>query len=194
MQIRLPTAFKNYLIARAMRTPYFHLESYMERYWLVPYATDKNISSLTKEGTGCYNVCIFKRPIAWLFQKLGIAIRVHKILRSDSGRDFHNHPWNFITVLLKGSYFEITPKFGSSDFYEGAIKTFYGKNTVLFRKHKHFHRLELLIGKFFNKQGNIEIQYLPVWTLFIIFRKKRTWGFLEKPYGVTPHFLYKDKV
>lgn len=175
-----------------MRTPYFHLEGYMERYWLVPFPI-ANPPAFLKEDTGCYSVCFFKRPIAWIFQKLGIAIRIHKILRSDNGRDFHNHPWNFISIILKGCYFEITPKFDENGFYQGENKTFYTNNDVLFRQHKHFHRLRLLFGNIYNERGEYGVTYLPVWTLFITFRKRCTWGFMQKPYGITPHFLYKDK-
>lgn len=193
MRLWIPNCLKNYLIERAMLTPYFHLDGYMERYWLVPFSTPKHWHPAFKEHEGCGTVSIFKRPIAWMFQKLGIAIRVHKILRSDNGRDFHNHPWNFITILLKGSYFEIIPKFNESGIYQGELKTFYTSGDLLYRKHSHFHRLNLLVSRIFNNRKIVEIQYTPVWTLFITFRKKRTWGFIEKPYGVTPHFLYQEK-
>lgn len=176
-----------------MRTPYFHLEGYTERYWLVPFPIAKGTPAFIKEDTGCYSVCFFKRPIAWIFQKLGIAIRIHKILRSDNGRDFHNHPWNFISVILKGCYFEVTPKFDENGFYQGENKTFYTDNDVLFRQHKHFHRLQLLVRSFYNEKDEYAISYMPVWTLFITFRKRCSWGFMQKPYGITPHFLYKDK-
>lgn len=176
-----------------MRTPYFHLDGYMERYWLVPFSTPKHWHPAFKEHEGCGSVSLFKRPLAWLFQQCGIAIRIHKILRSDAGRDFHNHPWNFVTILLKGSYFEVIPKFNENGFYEGEKHTFYENGEILYRPHKHFHRLNLLVRQVFNNNKVIDVQYVPVWTLFITFRKRRIWGFMEKPYGITPHFLYKDK-
>lgn len=67
------------LIAHAKKTPYFHLEEYMERYWLI-------------------------RPRKWL----PFAIRLHHILRSDMDRHLHTHPWDYSTLILKGGYFEVT--------------------------------------------------------------------------------------
>jgi hypothetical protein len=68
------------LIERAKQTPYFHLEGYMERYWLVPY------------------------------NDTGISIRIHHILRSDEDRHLHDHPWPSTSVILKGGYWEIMPE------------------------------------------------------------------------------------
>ncbi len=67
------------LINRAMKTPYFHLEDYMERYWLTP------------------------------FNPNGMNIRVHKILSSDSDRHMHDHPWPSTSIILKQGYWEWLP-------------------------------------------------------------------------------------
>lgn len=63
------TRFGDYLIARSAKTPYFHLEGYMERFWLLPYG--------------------------WYV----IAARVHHILKSDDDRAFHDHPWPYRKYL-----------------------------------------------------------------------------------------------
>lgn len=73
-----------WLIERAKRTPYFHLPSYMDRWWL------------------------FNRhdqPRSW-WRKLLPSIRVHHILREDQGCDPHNHPWEFRSIVLRGWYIE----------------------------------------------------------------------------------------
>lgn len=67
----------NWLIAHAQRTPYFHLDGYMERWWII-------------------------RPCKWL----PFSIRVHHILREDYDRCPHNHPWSFRTIILRGWYEE----------------------------------------------------------------------------------------
>lgn len=179
MQINLPTAFKDYLIKRAMRTPYFHLEGYMNRYWLVPFPSKNLPTASTLENAGCYRACPWRQPFTWLLQKLGIAIRVHQILRSDIGRDFHNHPWSFVSVILKGYYTEVTPEYDESDFYTGAKYCVYNEGDVLVRTDKHMHRL---------------IVVKPVWTLFISGRKRRNWGFLNKADFITPHYNYDKEV
>ena len=40
---------------------------------------------------------------------LGRAIYLHKLCMSDPDRDLHDHPWNFISILVRGTYREITP-------------------------------------------------------------------------------------
>src|SRR5687767_8580068 len=45
----------------------------------------------------------------WILQTPFGTLRIHKILRSDDDRHFHDHPWNFVSFILKGRYVEITP-------------------------------------------------------------------------------------
>ncbi|MBA4315592.1 MAG: hypothetical protein C0422_09755 [Alcaligenaceae bacterium] len=134
----LPNRLIDWLILRSKRTPYFHLEGYMERYWLLPYAR--------------------WRPAA----------RIHHILRSDDDRVFHDHPWAYVTVILRGGYWEITPVFDPSGLYQGEQKKWYGPGSVLFRKAKSWHRLELPKGE-------------TCWTLFSTGQWVQHWGFLAAP-------------
>jgi hypothetical protein len=69
------------LIARARRTPYSHLPSYMDRFWL-----------FNAYGPNCR---------AWL-----PSIRIHHILREDYDRHPHDHPWEWRTIVLRGWYWE----------------------------------------------------------------------------------------
>ena len=39
----------------------------------------------------------------WLF-----SIRLHKFHRSDDDRAFHDHPWPFVTLMLRGGYWDVT--------------------------------------------------------------------------------------
>lgn len=71
--------FIDNLIEQAKRNPYFHLENYMERYWLMPFNPE------------------------------GINIRIHKILSSDKDRHMHDHPWASTSVILKQGYWEWMP-------------------------------------------------------------------------------------
>lgn len=83
----------DWLIRRAMRTPYVHISGpegvvYMERYWLFnPYAA---------ESSGKRN-------------RFPISIRLHRIMRADKDRHLHDHPWNARTFILRGSYREVRP-------------------------------------------------------------------------------------
>lgn len=67
------------IINRAKRTPYFHLEGYMERYWLIK-----------------------PNPKRWFFKDF--SIRIHRILRSDTDDCFHDHPWASMSIII---YFSV---------------------------------------------------------------------------------------
>jgi hypothetical protein len=137
MRMNIGQRIAEWLIARAKRTPYFHLEGYMNRWWLLPYA--KN------------------RP----------AVRIHEILRSDDDRAFHDHPWNYITVILKGGYWEVRPQF-ESGIYKGNTRIYYPPGSVLVRKATDWHRLEV-------PEGTVAT------TLFVTFALRQKWGFMPQP-------------
>lgn len=44
-----------------------------------------------------------------MFIFFGYSIRIHQWIRSDDKRFMHDHPWWFITFVLKGSYVDISP-------------------------------------------------------------------------------------
>src|SRR5665213_1215401 len=169
----------NWLIERAKRTPYYHLDGYMLRHWLVPYRTvvkrklpqqpgDYDIGSWdgvypepfeTADGTG--PVSPWRRPIAWLLQRFDISVRVHEILRSDIGNDSHDHPFNYLTIILRGGYFEQV----FDDDGELISQHWHGPGSVLWRPKKTWHRLDVPEGT-------------STWTLFITDKKENgVWGY-----------------
>lgn len=76
-----------WLIHRAQRTPYSHLEGYMERWWLLnPY---DQATHTTKHSW-----------FPW-------SVHIHRILRRDNDRALHDHPWNARTFILHGWYQEV---------------------------------------------------------------------------------------
>lgn len=158
-----------WLIQRAKLTPYTHIEDYMERYWLVPYADPA-------AGTGCGPVSFWRRPVAWLLQQFGVAIRVHHILRSDYDRAYHDHPWNYATLVMRGGYTEITPHSGF-DCHASKLR-FYNKGCLLFREATSWHRIRVIPG-------------LEPWTLFVTGPRKQDWGFLSADGSKVLHEVYK---
>lgn len=81
---------------------------------------------------------------------------LHRFVRSDSPLDgTHDHPWPYCSIVLSGGYWEHTA--------EG--RKFYKPGSMLFRKATHLHRIELI------DTGE------PVYTLFIMGPKVRSWGF-----------------
>lgn len=158
----------SYLINKAKKTPYFHLDGYMNRYWLVPYTIN--------DSANCGWVKWYKKPFSWLLQKMDIAIRVHEILTSDDDRALHCHPWPFISIILKGFYYEVM-------FNEyGDERTYLRKQgSILFRKATDKHRLILP-------------STIPVVTLFITFKKQKSWGFYPNPNMYINHRDYPKKL
>jgi hypothetical protein len=151
---RLLSYLVDRLIARAKRTPYFHLPGHMERYWLL-------------------------KPRWWT---LGCSIRVHHILRSDSDRVLHDHPWPFMTVILRGGYLEERPLFKTPPELlmkrmallgvEPTVTTMHRPGSVLFRAATSRHRLVIPRWK-------------TAWTLFFMGPRLQEWGFYT-PEGKVP--------
>lgn len=168
----------DWLINRAKRTPYFHLDGYMERYWLVPYfrripIVNTVTGAIETHGTG--PVTGF-RPIARFFQFFNVAIRVHHILRSDRGRAPHDHPWPYLTIILRGGYFEHV--YAPDGVWLDC--QWRGAGSVLFRPAKSLHKLEVMPGE-------------SAWTLFITGPKQQTWGFKPEGAPKVPYYDYKEE-
>ncbi|MCD6006859.1 hypothetical protein [Halomonas sp. IOP_31] len=130
------------LIARSQRTPYFAIVKddlvYMDRWWLFnPY----NYETRQPKHHWC-----------------PISIRVHHIQQPDDDRHLHDHPWNARTIILKGYYFEETPKQFKTLVKRGAGDT----ARIGFGQ---FHRIHTV------SPGG-------VYTLFISGKHRGAWGFL----------------
>lgn len=89
-------------------------------------------------------------------------IYLHHILKSDADRHLHDHPWNFISIMLKGEYVEFR-----SDGTCKPVPTTRMAPAFAKRKAEDFHRLKLYKG-------------VTVWTLVIVGRRRRNWGFMTE--------------
>jgi len=161
-------AVTDWLIRRAMRTPYTHITSadgsqvYMRRYWLFnPYPADSSGN----------------RP----WGQFPISIRLHQIMREDDDRDLHDHPWNARTFILRGWYVENRP---SSDevmatFREAKphMSAEWADVTQLLQvaKRQAGDTAALRFGEY---HRITEVSEGGVWTLFVTGRYRGTWGFL----------------
>lgn len=115
-------------------------------------------------------------------------IVIHKILQSDNDC-LHDHPWNFITFILKGGYWEgTTPEqvlqqnesnwFKNSNGHNATYFRWYGRFSLLFRKAEWKHRLKLQQS---NGNGKYEKGVtIPCTALVIMFKRRREWGFFTK--------------
>lgn len=92
-------------------------------------------------------------------------IFLHKFLKGDPD-DLHDHPWPYATLILKGGYWETTPK-----------GTFWrGPGHFRFCSANSFHRIELEPG-------------VECWTLFMPGPQQREWGFDVGGRWI-PHYQY----
>lgn len=157
----------DWLIARAQRTPYTHITSqdgnhvYMGRWWLFnPYGRSAN-----NEQT----------PARWPWLP---SVRLHHIKRADQDRHLHDHPWNARTIVLRNWYKEERPTAACST-----------RDLILYNCDRLFrHGMEISVlargagytGRLLYGQYHRISEVSPggVWTLFITWRYRGTWGFL----------------
>jgi hypothetical protein len=160
---RLGAALADRIIARAQRTPYQHITGYMERFWLFRLGP--------REGEqGEFS------PFAG---------RVHHLLRSDDDRHAHCHPWPYITIILRGGYYEereylvetpedlrqwsrLASRVDGHCLRVGKVEKWHGPGSVLFRRSTDRHRLRL--PERIKAAGG-------TWTLFITGPKRKSWFF-----------------
>lgn len=93
-------------------------------------------------------------------------IKIHKLVGTDNACQ-HDHPWAFVTFLMKGGYVEYTPN-GSK---------VYSRFSLLYRPAKYTHKLEI---------------HQPVWTFVITFKRVREWGF-HTPKGWIKWFKFTEQ-
>lgn len=144
----------DWLIRRAQRTPYFHIKGddgsiYMYRWWLFnPYPTGN-------DGGG-------RRWGDWL-----PSIRIHRIMREDRDRHMHDHPWNARTFILRGRYKELRRKVVEGERLDQVFE--------VLRIRRPGDTASLRFGEYHRITA---VSPAGVWTLFVTWRKRGTWGFL----------------
>lgn len=82
------------------------------------------------------------------------SIWLHGIYAADTDKHLHNHPWDFKSIVLKGSYTEQTEN-GNIEQTPGKFNSRNGSN---------FHKI-------------LELKSPVVYTLFIVSTVKRIWGY-----------------
>lgn len=109
-------------------------------------------------------------------------VYVHKFLRDDDDRGLHDHPWWFITAILRGGYIEHTESPERRMVLKCRTSVFnvwspFWRRSVGFRSATWRHRVALPHG--LNADGHVDSSAprVPCWTLIITGRKVRDWGF-----------------
>lgn len=104
--------------------------------------------------------------------------RVHNLVRSDKDRELHDHPFDFVSIILKGGYFEWTPTADG-----GQQRKWYGPGSVIRRRAEDLHRIELNRRPTLFEQSGVYVagsggEDIPAWTLVFRSRHRREWGFM----------------
>lgn len=109
------------------------------------------------------------------------SIKLHKIIQSDEICS-HDHPWPFITIILKGGYYEWSPSHqnDSGEFIDKRISPdrefeicrWHGPGSILYRPASWRHQLEL--------KPNFMGELIPATTLVFTGKVIRKWGFFTK--------------
>jgi hypothetical protein len=123
-----------------------------------------------------------------------ISFKYHQILQSDDVCP-HDHPWAFITIILKGGYYEWTPVTQSESGkilhnrvgVDGNIEVqrWHGAGSIMYRPAKWRHRLELNTTV---ETKDSSVQLVPAHTFVITLPVVRDWGFFTK----TGWIFWKD--
>ncbi len=100
----------------------------------------------------------------WLF-----SIRVHQWIRGDDKRFMHDHPWHFITLVVRGSYTDVSQRIvGEYKFPNGPtlyptefIRDKLTAGSIRFRRASHSHYVETS----------------GAWTVLLCSMPVRQWGF-----------------
>jgi hypothetical protein len=104
--------------------------------------------------------------IRWvLFRVPWFGIFLHKFCRSDHDRALHDHPWTFVSFIIRGGYHEVfersSPACEYGTFEETAWR---GIGSILYRPAEWKHRVVLESGK-------------VSWNLIFVGPRRRKWGF-----------------
>lgn len=90
-----------------------------------------------------------------IFQSKFFSIYIHGIYKEDNDLHLHNHPWNILTIILKGSYIE--------QLWNTEVKR--GFLNIGFRNRYQYHKIKKLTSD-------------KVFTLAFVFGKRNNkWGY-----------------
>jgi hypothetical protein len=119
-----------------------------------------------------------------LFECNLFSLKIHKILLTDDDC-LHDHPWNFISIILKGGYVEYREidkeEWDEDEHCQGywieKISKIYHPFNILYRKSTDKHRLQI---------------HQTCWTFVISLKKTREWGFWTR-FGFIKWFDYDQE-
>lgn len=101
-----------------------------------------------------------------LAQRCGFVLRLHHIATHDLDRHLHDHPWNFLSIVLTGCYIEFRPA-TIKPCFDGDVETVTARHrmpgSIAFRRSTDRHRIAFVRDQ--------------TWTLFLTWPRVQWWGF-----------------
>ncbi len=83
------------------------------------------------------------------------AVYLHRFDSPDSRATFHDHPWNFVSIVLRGGYDEVRPVTG-------------------LRSVRWFNRVRTTDAHYIER-----LHRTPTWSLLLVGRRQRKWGYVR---------------
>jgi len=119
-------------------------------------------------------------------------VYVHKFMRSDDDRALHDHPWWFVSLMLRGGYVEISETAEGNltalsriapDWSRLWVHRGLGWRALAFRRATYRHRVKLIPAVEHSNPfiGRRDRREQPAWTLVITGPRRRLWGFWCSP-------------
>lgn len=146
---------------------------YITKY-LIKWAESKN-RVLKITGTSDFDDVYLVRY--YIIKSKWFCFYIHQFLRSDRD-DLHDHPWNFVTYIINGSYTEELRRSNEelgSILFRTSNQSF--KKRWNSRKATDLHKIEI------DRIYNYSERHLAPTTLFFCGPKKREWGFVDSNTG-----------
>jgi len=113
----------------------------------------------------------------WTLILFGFTVRLHHWLRSDDNRYFHDHSCDLISIILKGSYYNVIP------LNEDCLDTKQGRKIHAKRFRPWFAKAE--------KKHYLEIPSEGAWTLLFQGRPYHSWGFYVNNNSKNPNYYHR---
>jgi hypothetical protein len=98
----------------------------------------------------------------WGFSTPYGGVYVHKFIGPDKDERLHDHPWQFVSLILKGGYVETTAGVPPRKWEH----VYYGAGRVLFRAERWRHKIWVEPGT-------------TCWTIVVTGRRRHAWGFYD---------------
>lgn len=112
-------------------------------------------------------------------EKFPCNVFVHHFVKSDDENNLHDHPWDYITCILSGGYWEHmfvdSSTLGSVSGGENSGKSLarFWRNPghIQYKSKDHLHRVQLPCDSKATQSNT--------WTLFVPLKREKSWGFFE---------------